>query len=151
MHLIDGGPPAVAPEPGEQKSPRWRRICNRFALEVWHWRLKRWIPRLVWLDDEIDVRITLMQDKLPQVKFKPGEEAAALKPLFSGAFAEMEQTFQELGINFDSGMGREGREWEWDWSLSGPISVRFRGRAKRPELRRESPKPTLVGTAAPRP
>src|SRR5262249_16527973 len=105
----------------------------------------------VWLDDEIDVRITLMQDKLPQMKFKPEDEAAALKSLFSGAFAEMEQTFGELGIKFDSGVSREGREWEWDWSLSGPISVRFRGRAKRAELGGERRKPTLVGTAASRP
>ena len=34
----------------------------------------------------------------------------------------------ELGINFDTGMNMKTgvRDWEWDWSLRGPIRVVFK-------------------------
>ena len=36
---------------------------------------------------------------------------------------QIEKLFLELGINFDTGGGFGGRDWEWDWSLSGPIKL----------------------------
>lgn len=108
-------------------------------------RLRRRLPYLVWWNDELDVTVTLSQDKLPEMAIAAGEDMReALRPLFSGAFAEIERTFLEMGISFDKGMGCEGRDWEWDWSLKGPISIRFRGKAKNPHLRIERPKPRLV-------
>jgi hypothetical protein len=37
--------------------------------------------------------------------------------------SKIEKLFGELGIYFDTGSGLGGRDWEWDWSLTGPITV----------------------------
>lgn len=103
-------------------------------------RLRRRLPYLVWYGDELDVRVTLNQDKLDPTAENP------FRQLFGGAFFEIEKTFREMGIGFDTGMGCDGRDWEWDWSLKGPISVTFRGRAKHPERRMDRPKPRLVAS-----
>lgn len=106
------------------------------SLKYWLIRQRRKFPYLVWYNDELDVTVTLSQDKLrPEV---------GIEQLWSGAFAEIERTLSAMGIGFDKGMGPSGRDWEWDWSLKGPISVRFRSRATRPEKRMERPKPKLV-------
>lgn len=43
---------------------------------------------------------------------------------------EAERALSNLGIGFDTGAGIGGelleRDWEWDWSLSGPVEVKFR-------------------------
>lgn len=36
---------------------------------------------------------------------------------------EIEKKFLEIGISFDTGAGFGGRDWEWDWSLSGPVKL----------------------------
>jgi hypothetical protein len=36
---------------------------------------------------------------------------------------QIEKLFLELGISFDTGLGFKKRDWEWDWSLQGPIKV----------------------------
>lgn len=36
---------------------------------------------------------------------------------------QIEKLFRELGITFDTGAGCGGRDWEWDWSLEGPVKV----------------------------
>jgi hypothetical protein len=36
---------------------------------------------------------------------------------------EIEKKFHEIGISFDTGGGCGGRDWEWDWSLKGPVKV----------------------------
>ena len=41
-----------------------------------------------------------------------------LKTLF-----EIEKKFRKIGVSFDTGAGCGGRDWEWDWSLSGPIKL----------------------------
>jgi len=33
--------------------------------------------------------------------------------------------FSELGITFDTGSNGKSRDWEWDWSLKGPVKVTF--------------------------
>jgi hypothetical protein len=124
---------------------RWEQFRSRVRSSLI--RLRRRLPYLVWWNDELDVTVTLSQDKLPATKLQPGESmAVAIQPLFNGAFAEIERTFEEMGITFDTSMGVEGRDWEWDFSLKGPISVRFCGRASKPELRRDlaRPRPHLV-------
>ncbi len=124
---------------------RLRVLWGRLMREVWHFRLKRWIPRLVWLGDEIDVVVTLTEDKLPEGL---GPADNPLRLLFSGGLFEIEKQLRTMGITFDTSMGFGGRDWEWDYSLAGPISVRFKGRAKHPErrVRKECPKPRLVET-----
>lgn len=107
--------------------PRWRQVWNWIALRIWHWRLRCWIPRLVWIGDEIDVRVTLSEDKLKQEN--------PLENFQSGSFRQIENQLRLLGIEFDTGQGCAGRDWEWDWSLKGPIHISFVGRAKKPERR----------------
>ena len=105
-------------------------------LKHWWWRnVDRRIPRLVWLGQEVDVTVTFLNDPLPETCFVEGQEAQAMRPLYSGAYAEMRKAMRNMGIEFDTGMGCGGRDWEWDWSLSGPLRVKFRGRARSPEKR----------------
>jgi hypothetical protein len=39
---------------------------------------------------------------------------------------QIELLFHEMGITFDTGAGFGGRDWEWDWSLKGPVKVYFK-------------------------
>ena len=141
MELIEGvaddSPPTTACIGREMT--RWEQI--RSNIKYWYIRLRRKLPYLVWWNDELDVTVTLSQDKLDPTAPNP------FKSLFGGAFYEVEKIFREMGISFDTGMGCEGRDWEWDFSLKGPISIRFRSRAQKPERRMERPKPTLVPIA----
>lgn len=36
---------------------------------------------------------------------------------------QIEKLFSQIGITFDTGAGCGGRDWEWDWSLSGPVKL----------------------------
>lgn len=38
---------------------------------------------------------------------------------------EIEKKFREIGITFDTGGGMGQRDWEWDFSLEGPVKVYF--------------------------
>jgi len=38
----------------------------------------------------------------------------------------IEKLLHEIGIRFDTGFGCGGRDWEWDWSLKGPVKVLFK-------------------------
>ena len=44
------------------------------------------------------------------------------------AMFKAQELLCELGINFDTGMNMKTgvRDWEWDWSLRGPIKVVFK-------------------------
>jgi len=41
-----------------------------------------------------------------------------LKTLF-----EIEKKLQEIGITFDTGAGFGKRDWQWDYSLEGPVEI----------------------------
>ncbi len=101
----------------------WHGISLR-----WRRHVLRRLPRLVWPGDEIDVTVTFSQDPL--------DPDDPMHGLFSGGLYEIEQQLSHMGIGFDRGQGCYGRDWEWDRSLDGPISVTFRSRAKRPERRK---------------
>lgn len=100
----------------------------RWRLESIWYAIWRKVPRLVWVGQEIDVQVTFKENRL-------NSEADPMAQLMSGALPEISEKLGELGINFDQGMGMEGRDWEWDWSLSGPISVKFRGHCREPQRR----------------
>jgi hypothetical protein len=106
---------------------RWQMIKNRFRGD-WK-RFRRKLPYLVWYGDELDVGVTL-------------KDIAALGGDPKCAF-EAQDMFNRMGISFDTGSGSHGRDWEWDWSLRGPISVQFRSRARNPERRVLETKPEL--------
>ena len=101
------------------------------------WKRRRLLPYLVWYGDELDVVVTLKEDRLPK-GMSPDE---AFGSLMRGRFHQIQNQLSEVGITFDVGQGCDGRDWEWDWSLQGPISVRFKSRATRPELRAARPRP----------
>ena len=132
MDVVDSLP--VTTEPVGREMTRAEIFVSR--AKYWLLRQRRRLPYLVWYNDELDVTVTLSQDKL--------DPENPLASFSMGAFSEIQTQFSALGISFDSGMGPEGRDWEWDWSLKGPISIRFRGRASKPELRMERPKPQLI-------
>jgi hypothetical protein len=126
--------PTASDEPAGREMTFTERVISR--IKYWAIRQRRKLPYLVWWNDELDVGVCLSQDKL--------NPEAGLAQLHNGAFYEAEKIFREMGIDFDTGLGPDGRDWEWDWSLKGPISVRFHGRAKCPHLRMEHPKPRLL-------
>lgn len=125
---------------GNPNAPRhmtgWEIIVSRTQSALIRWR-RRHIPYLVWWGDELDVKVTLKENKLPHIE--ASDIGAAMQECTSalnrGSFYEVEKLMHEVGISFDKGLGFDGREWEWDWSLSGPISVSFRGRSASPEKR----------------
>lgn len=107
-------------------------------LEIWRskaqqafYHYRRKLPYFVWYGDELDVRVTVQAAPLGKVSAAENVWCA-------------EDSLRDLGISFDKGSGPDGRDWEWDWSLAGPISVVFRGRARKPERRLARPKPRLV-------
>lgn len=36
---------------------------------------------------------------------------------------KIEKMFADMGITFDTGAGGGFRDWEWDWSLKGPVDI----------------------------
>jgi hypothetical protein len=118
MTIDDDGGAAVAIEYG-----CLRRAWNWLVWNIWTRRLRLWIPRLVWLGDEVDVQVTFSEHGLGT----------------GGNLFEIEQKLHDWGIGFDAGAGFEGRDWEWDFSLRGPIRVKFRGRCKTKERRLRPP------------
>ena len=144
MKIIkDGGKPDIAASAalGGRELTFMERMLFLFTHHIWHWGLRLWLPRLVWIGDEIDVRIVFPED--------PIIEENEFGGLFIGGFYDIEERLREMGISFDRGCGRDGRDWEWDYSLTGPISVKFKGRSQKPEkrMRQESRRPTLVTIA----
>lgn len=138
MHIIDT--PAATADPNVRSMTRLEAAVGR--AKGWLLRLRRRLPYLVWYGDEIDVRVTFSQDKLDDV-------TNPFRQLFSGELFELEKRLGNIGIGFDRGVGFDGRDWEWDWSLKGPISVTFRGRASKPWLRRDPPQLFIVTQAKP--
>ncbi len=114
----------------------WQQRIRRIR---WWWTSyrRRHLPYLVWYNDELDVVVTFKEDRLHQREFNNPQEAmgAAAGQLMRGYLPDIKDKLHDIGIDFDTGLGVEGRDWEWDWSLRGPISVRFRGRAANPERR----------------
>ena len=84
---------------------------HRLVLEVWHWRLKRWIPRLVWLGDEIDVGVTFKNIGALGGTDPPCDQDAAVW--------DAQDAFRRMGIGFDTGSGCDGRDWEWGLVAQG--------------------------------
>jgi len=39
---------------------------------------------------------------------------------------KVEELLREMGLHFDTGASSDVRDWEWDWSLKGPVKVYFR-------------------------
>ena len=107
----------------------WQRMRSAMAGKLIRLR-RRFIPYLVWYGQEIDLTVTLKENRLSADTI-----GGAHQQFFEGHFHKMKEDFKAVGISFDSGLGPSGRDWEWDWSLRGPISLQFRGTAKRPERR----------------
>lgn len=40
---------------------------------------------------------------------------------------KIQELFNSIGIGFDTGYGDGVRDWEWDWSLRGPVKVTSSG------------------------
>lgn len=121
---------------------RERTTVELFFYHIKHWllRQRRKLPYLIWYNDELDIGVTFSRERL----LPDGSMDDAFRAMFGSRLAEVERAMHDMGVGFDTGVGLDGRDWEWDFSLSGPISVRFRHRATKPERRMERPKPHLV-------
>ncbi len=90
------------------------------------WRaFKGWVaahrPYVVWPGQRVWVRVRFSEDRL-----RNGTDIrAGFDALTKGALPEIENKFEEMGVSFDRGLGFSGRDWEWDWSLKGPMEVTF--------------------------
>ena len=91
---------------------------------------RRWFPYLVWHGQPAWVRVTFTEAKLPAIEGPDLQKvlAQSVAVFGSGHIAEIERALAEIGIEFDTGAGPNGRDWEWDWSLRGPIEIRFVGK-----------------------
>lgn len=102
------------------------------------WFRRQYIPYLVFYGQDIDVGIRWKENRLPGQMVYPDMESAveaARKELQKGHIFEIEKMMDEIGVGFDTGLGPSGRDWKWDWSLRGPVSVRFLGPCRTKERR----------------
>jgi hypothetical protein len=121
MQVIETGQPIC------REMNFWQRIFHKAS--GWCYRnISRRLPRLVWIGDEVDISVNFHHIG--------NLGGAGIDPV---NLYQAQNLLNELGITFDTGSGCRGRDWEWDWSLHGPISLKFRGRAREPELRRTQP------------
>ena len=111
-------------------------ISAKDYMKWWEGRkeaVKRWVrrktPRLVWYDDEIDVYIA----------FGAGGFGSR-----DPGLSKAEEGLQSIGVTFGKEYNWDGRDWVFDRSLCGPVSVRFRSHASKPENRISPPKPKLI-------
>lgn len=84
------------------------------------WGFWRHVPVLMWRGDAVDVTITITSKPL-------GAETSTV--------FQIENLLRLLDIGFDTGSGAGGRDWEFDWSLHGPIQVTFQGKCKTTDRR----------------
>jgi len=81
-----------------------------FNLRRWIKRLWiRYIPSIVWRRQQVEVGISFDLNNVDRKDF-----------------FEIERLLSKNGIHFDTGAGCGKRNWEWDFSLQGPIEVRFK-------------------------
>lgn len=120
----------ITPDLADDTPTLFRKL--KFKCSLLKHRILKRIPTLVWYGQEVDVTITFTTHGLDD----NSDTKQAFGQFFSGDLYEIEKKLRELGITFDTGAGFGGRDWEWDWSLKGPVRVKFRSRAKKPELRR---------------
>ena len=86
----------------------WSKIRTFYYRHIY-----RHIPHLVWPHQEVEVGITFTHLPL-------GTSGVHFESLW-----QAENALHEVGLSFDTGAGCNGRDWEWDWSLKGPVQVRF--------------------------
>lgn len=90
----------------------WERVSSR-----WRYFWATVIPSLIWRRDACEVLVAFDLSKVSFDQVRKAEDALA-----------------ELGVHFDRGTGCGERHWEWDFSLEGPIQVRFKRRGKMKKL-----------------
>lgn len=87
---------------------------NLWKLKLWVRRtVVRCIPSIVWRRQQVEVGIHF---DLARVELKD--------------ILEIERLLSKNNIHFDTGAGCGNRDWEWDYSLDGPVVVRFKRKRK---------------------
>lgn len=94
----------------------WFKARLWFA-RAWTW-LHRKLPRLVWYNQEVDVELAFTTLDL--------ERMAAINEAFDA--------LKKSGLEFDNSLGVV---WHLDYSLKGPLRIKFIGHAKKPLKRWE--------------
>ena len=127
-------PPPVAP----------RRV-NWFEYKLA--QIKRFfdhnMPRIVWPNDEVDVRLVFTGDReslfaLPEWYGDVTEwygDVTEGKDMTEFGSVKAAIALGESGIHFDTGVGFHGSDWFLDYSLRGPLRVKFIRKTKNPMRR----------------
>lgn len=73
----------------------------------------------------------MTKDKKPTITYQGSREAEVLInfnlcKISREKVMELEKLLNEMGISFDTGGDSTSRNWEWDWSLDGPVNVFFK-------------------------
>lgn len=130
--VIDDGPPSDVVAYTGYRRPWYKKLWSNF---------KHMFPTLVWPGDELNVIVTFENDKLVFAREDrlgeplPVEEiqklrAEAEKVIENSPLEEAEAHIRRAGIQFDTGIGATGRDWFFDYSLRGPVSVKFVSKVK---------------------
>lgn len=128
----DGAPSNVAATYAGYRRPWYKKLWSNF---------KHMFPTLVWAGDELNVVVTFENDKLVFARENqlgeplPAEEIHKLrteaeKVIKNSPLEEAEAHIRRAGIQFDTGIGATGRDWFFDYSLRGPVSVKFISKVK---------------------
>lgn len=123
-------------EPVDEPMPPivWHK--THWYEELWHnvryiWR--RCVPQLVWYGQEVDVRLVFTSYKHDTRRDGPGYRKLHKGDTITNAIELMRHN----GIDFGVGTGKHGHDWFFDYSLKGPLRVKFIGPAKLPVKRQE--------------
>lgn len=113
----------------------------------WLWYVWRKLPTLVWYGQDVDVTVTFSDLRLaPDCQGKTNPDGSVSWDIrYEGDMETLwkaEDALKQIGLSFDKGTGHTGRDWEWDWSLRGPVKLAFRKKHKGDRAPKE-PRPPL--------
>ena len=92
----------------------------------WILHIRRKLPMLVWYGQDVDVTVTFSDLRLaPDCTVDGIRYEGDIETLWRAEVA-----LRQLGLSFDCGTGHNGRDWEWDYSLRGPVKLAFRRKHK---------------------
>lgn len=100
-------------------------FLSRFKARLIMFRMK-YLPYIVWYGQKVDVRLTFKENKLTATNIND-----AFVQFKSGHIYKIEKMLNEIGVDFDTSISEEGRAWDLDWSLTGPVELIFINKSKR--------------------
>lgn len=107
----------------------WQKVKSEVGF--WWNRFMYSMPRLVWPGQEVDVTIHFNGIGLSQRTGDFNEWLAEIKNAEIKNYYDAIVALNSMGVHFDTGVGLDCAEWNFDYSLSGPVKVRYVGNRKK--------------------